>query len=94
MIPAAFEYEVAESVEHAVGLLGSREDAKLLAGGHSLLPAMRLRIARPGTLVDLGRLRDLRYVRDEGDVIAHLMLPARGPLEGAPPSWTIRSWRR
>ena len=42
MIPAAFEYEVAESVEHAVGLLGSREDAKLLAGGHSLLPAMRL----------------------------------------------------
>ena len=49
MIPASFEYEVAESVEQAVELLGSREDAKLLAGGHSLLPAMRLRIARPGT---------------------------------------------
>jgi carbon-monoxide dehydrogenase medium subunit len=84
MIPAAFEYEVAESVEHAVGLLGSREDAKLLAGGHSLLPAMRLRIARPGTLVDLGRLRDLRYVRDEGDANAIGALARHHDLETDP----------
>jgi carbon-monoxide dehydrogenase medium subunit len=70
MIPAPFEYEVAESVEHAAKLLGSNEDAKLLAGGHSLLPAMRLRIARPSLLVDIGRLRDLSYIREDGDRIA------------------------
>ena len=63
MIPAGFDYEVADSVEHAVELLG-REDAKLLAGGHSLIPAMRLRIARPSLLVDLGRLDGLSYVRE------------------------------
>src|SRR5262249_51242376 len=69
MIPAAFEYEVAESVEHAIELLGS-EDAKLLAGGHSLLPAMRLRLARPALLVDLWRVDGLRGVREDGDRIA------------------------
>ncbi|HEY7282428.1 MAG TPA: FAD binding domain-containing protein, partial [Actinomycetota bacterium] len=70
MIPAAFEYELAGSVQEAIELLGSREDAKLLAGGHSLIPAMKLRIARPGTLVDIGRLGDLSYVREDGDAIA------------------------
>ena len=70
MIPAAFDYEVAESVDHAIALLGEREDAKLLAGGHSLLPAMKLRLARPALLVDVGRLVDLSYVREEGDTIA------------------------
>ena len=70
MIPAPFDYEVAESVEHAVELLGSREDAKLLAGGHSLLPLLRLRFARPSLLVDIGRLDELSYVRDAGDSIA------------------------
>ena len=70
MIPAPFDYEVAESVEHAVELLGSREDAKLLAGGHSLIPLLRLRFARPALLVDLGRIDELRYVRDAGDTLA------------------------
>src|SRR5919204_6634827 len=70
MIPAPFEYEVAESVEHASELLGLDPDAKLLAGGHSLLPAMKLRIARPSLLIDLGRLRDLSYIREDGDRIA------------------------
>ncbi len=70
MIPASFEYELAESVDHAVDLLGSREDAKLLAGGHSLIPLMKLRFARPGTLVDIGRLAELTYVRDAGDSLA------------------------
>jgi len=70
MIPARFDYEVAESVAHASELLGSRDDAKALAGGHSLLPAMKLRIARPSLLVDLGRLSELRYVREDGDSIA------------------------
>jgi carbon-monoxide dehydrogenase medium subunit len=70
MIPAAFDYEVAESMEHAVMLLGEREDAKLLAGGHSLIPAMKLRLARPAVLVDIGRLASLSYVRDAGESIA------------------------
>jgi carbon-monoxide dehydrogenase medium subunit len=70
VIPARFDYEVAESPEHAVALLGEREDAKLLAGGHSLLPAMRIRLARPAWLIDIGRLRDLAYVREDGEEIA------------------------
>lgn len=67
MIPASFDYERAESVDQAVQLLGSNEDAKLLAGGHSLLPLMRLRLARPGLIVDIDRLADLEYVHEEGD---------------------------
>jgi aerobic carbon-monoxide dehydrogenase medium subunit len=70
MIPATFDYEVAESAEHAVSLLGSREDAKLLAGGHSLIPLLRLRFARPSLLVDIGRLPELSYVRDSGEWLA------------------------
>lgn len=69
MIPAAFDYERADSVDHAVELLGGREGAKLLAGGHSLLPLMRLRLARPALIVDIDRLSDLEYVRDAGDHI-------------------------
>jgi carbon-monoxide dehydrogenase medium subunit len=70
VIPAPFDYERAESVDHAVELLGSGRDAKLLAGGHSLLPFMRLRLARPELLVDIGRLSDLSYVREDGDRVA------------------------
>ncbi len=70
MIPAKFDYEVASSVDHAIELLGSDKDAKLIAGGHSLLPLMRLRLARPELLVDIGRLSDLSYVREDGDTIA------------------------
>jgi carbon-monoxide dehydrogenase medium subunit len=71
VIPAPFDYEVAESADHAVALLGQHgEDAKLLAGGHSLLPLMRLRLATPSVLVDIGRLQDLNYVRDAGDHLA------------------------
>ncbi len=70
VIPAKFDYEVASSVDHAIELLGSGQDAKLIAGGHSLLPLMRLRLARPELLVDIGRLSDLSYVREDGDAIA------------------------
>jgi len=70
MIPAPFDYEVAGSVDEAVSLLESREDSKLLAGGHSLLPLLRLRFARPSLLVDIGRLDELSYVRDAGSSIA------------------------
>ena len=71
MIPVAFDYEVAESVDHALQLLGQHgEDAKLLAGGHSLLPIMKLRLAAPAMLIDLGRIPDMNYVRDAGDHLA------------------------
>ena len=70
MIPATFDYEVAGSVDEAIRLLGHAADAKLLAGGHSLLPLMKLRFARPGLLVDIGRLEELSYVTDTGAEIA------------------------
>jgi len=70
MIPATFDYEVAESAEQAISLLGSREDAKLLAGGHSLIPLLRLRFSRPSLLVDIGRIGELSYVRDAGEQLA------------------------
>lgn len=71
MIPVAFDYEVAESVDHAIELLGQHgEDSKLMAGGHSLIPLMRIRLAAPSVLIDLGRLDDLRYVREDGDHLA------------------------
>ena len=71
MIPPAFDYVRPASLEEAIkALVDGGEDAKLLAGGHSLIPAMKLRIARPGTLVDIGRIGGLSYVREDGDAIA------------------------
>jgi len=71
VIPAAFEYVRAESAAEAISALTEHgEDAKLLAGGHSLLPLMKLRLATPSVLVDIGRVPDLSYVRDEGDHVA------------------------
>ena len=71
MIPAAFDYVRAESAEHAISLIVEHgEDAKFIAGGHSLLPMMKLRMAQPSVLVDIGRLAELSYIRDAGDHIA------------------------
>ena len=71
MIPAAFDYKRATSAAEAVSLVGQYGDeAKFLAGGHSLLPLMKLRLAQPSVLVDIGRLTDLSYIRDEGEHIA------------------------
>lgn len=84
MIPAKFDYEVAESVEHAIELLGSGDDAKLLAGGHSLLPLMKLRFARPSLLVDIGRVPDLAYVRDAGGTLAIGALTRHHDVAGDP----------
>jgi len=71
MIPAPFDYVRASSVDEAISLIGEHGDeAKFLAGGHSLLPLMKLRLAQPSVLVDIGRLHDLSYIREEGDHIA------------------------
>ncbi|MFL5738266.1 MAG: FAD binding domain-containing protein [Actinomycetota bacterium] len=82
MIPAAFEYERAATIDDALGILADRGDeAKLLAGGHSLLPLMKLRLAQPALLVDIGRLDELRYIREEDDVIAIGALTRHADLE-------------
>jgi carbon-monoxide dehydrogenase medium subunit len=71
MIPAAFDYLRADSAEAAIAALAEHGDeAKLLAGGHSLIPLMKLRLAAPSLLVDIGRLDDLSYIRDAGDHVA------------------------
>lgn len=71
MIPAAFDYVRADSADAAIAALAQYGDeAKLLAGGHSLLPLMKLRLATPAVLVDIARLRDLSFVRDAGDHVA------------------------
>ena len=82
MIPAAFEYVRADSVDAALSALTEYGDeAKLLAGGHSLLPLMKLRLAAPSVLVDVGRLDDLRYINDAGDYIAIGALTRHRDLE-------------
>jgi carbon-monoxide dehydrogenase medium subunit len=71
MIPPAFTYRRASSVDEALGLASEYgDDAKYLAGGHSLLPLMKLRFAAPAVLIDLGRLAELSYIRDEGTYVA------------------------
>ena len=70
MIPAQFDYETPSTLSEAIALLGQHpDDAKILAGGHSLIPAMKLRLATPQILVDLGRIKDLSYIREEGGQI-------------------------
>jgi len=69
MIAAQFDYVRANTLEEAVSLLAQNEDAKILAGGHSLIPAMKLRLAQPPLLVDIGRIKDLSYVSQENGQI-------------------------
>jgi carbon-monoxide dehydrogenase medium subunit len=71
MIPSLFDYKRASSAAEAISLVTEYgEDAKFLAGGHSLLPLMKLRLAAPSVLVDIGRLKDLSYITDAGSYIA------------------------
>ena len=70
MIPAAFDYARPSTVDEALqAIAAGGEDVKILAGGQSLIPVMRLRLAAPSTVVDLGRVQELRGVRDDGDAI-------------------------
>jgi carbon-monoxide dehydrogenase medium subunit len=85
MIPAAFEYVRAESVDDAIAqITEAGDEAKFLAGGHSLLPLMKLRLAQPSVLVDIGRISDLSYIRDAGDHIAIGALTRHMDLETSP----------
>jgi aerobic carbon-monoxide dehydrogenase medium subunit len=70
MIPRDFEYHAPKTVPDAIKLLGQfGDEAKLLAGGHSLLPMMKLRFAQPGHLIDLGRIGELKGIREDGGTI-------------------------
>jgi carbon-monoxide dehydrogenase medium subunit len=70
MIPASFDYQAPATLEEAVSLLASDPDgAKVLAGGHSLIPAMKLRLAQPQLLVDIARIKSLSYIREDGNQI-------------------------
>ena len=71
MVPAKFDYEAPATIDEALSLLSQNQDtAKLLAGGHSLIPAMKLRLAQPGLVIDLARIKDLSYIREDGNTIA------------------------
>lgn len=70
MIPAQFDYQAPQTLADAVALLAQNpQDAKVLAGGHSLIPAMKLRLAQPQLLIDIGRIKELSYIREVGDRI-------------------------
>ena len=70
MITAQFDYQAPATLEEAVSLLaGDPDGAKVLAGGHSLIPAMKLRLAQPQLLIDIARIKSLAYIREEGDQI-------------------------
>jgi carbon-monoxide dehydrogenase medium subunit len=68
--PAPFDYERATSVEGAIAALKAHEDSRIIAGGHSLLPMMKLRLASPSRLIDINDLHELSYIREEGDEVA------------------------
>ncbi len=71
MIPESFDYQRASTVSEAISLLQQHgEDAKIVAGGHSLVPTMKLRLATPGTLIDIGGISELKYINDKGDYLA------------------------
>ncbi|CAB4564525.1 unannotated protein [freshwater metagenome] len=85
MIPASFDYVRAGSAAEAISLIGQYGDeAKFLAGGHSLLPMMKLRLAQPTVLVDIARVKDLSYIRDAGDHIAIGALTRHMDVETSP----------
>jgi carbon-monoxide dehydrogenase medium subunit len=70
MIPVAFDYAAPTSVGEALALLAEAgEDGKILAGGQSLIPVLKLRLAAPGTVIDLGKIDELRGIREDGDVL-------------------------
>lgn len=85
MIPAAFDYKRAGSAAEAISLVAEYgEDAKFLAGGHSLLPLMKLRLAQPAVLIDIARISDLSYITDAGSHIAIGALTRHMDVEKSP----------
>src|SRR5256885_8230435 len=85
MYPAAFEYHAPTSVKEALGLLGKLgDDAKLLAGGHSLIPMMKLRLAQPKHLIDLKNVAGLKGIKEDGSTIVIGAMTTWYDLEASP----------
>jgi carbon-monoxide dehydrogenase medium subunit len=85
MIPASFDYHAPQTLDEAIALLGRFGDtAKILAGGQSLIPAMRFRLASPEVLVDINRIRDLAYIEERGDHLAIGAMTREHALEASP----------
>ncbi|TCC05577.1 FAD binding domain-containing protein [Kribbella soli] len=84
MIPVAFEYFAPATVDEALGLLREHSDAKVLAGGQSLMPALRLRLAAPEVIVDIQKIDDLRGVRDDGDALVIGAMTPHSTVESDP----------
>lgn len=84
MIPAAFDYAAPTSVQEALQALAEADDAKVLAGGQSLLPILRMRLNAPETVVDLGRIDELKGIRDDGDAIVVGAMTAYSDVVGDP----------
>jgi carbon-monoxide dehydrogenase medium subunit len=86
MIPAAFDYHAPETLEEALALLRQHpDDAKVLSGGQSLLPLLKLRLGMAGHLVDINRVPGLEYIREEGGGCASAAGPGRA-------TWSARRW--
>lgn len=84
MIPAAFDYVTADSADAAIAALAEHGDeAKLLAGGHSLIPLMKFRLATPSVIIDIGRLSDLSYIKEDGDQVAVGAMTTHRALENS-----------
>lgn len=82
MIPGAFDYHSPSTLDEAVALLaGAGDDAKILAGGQSLIPAMRFRLAQPATLIDINGIGGLDYIREEGGILTIGGLTRESALE-------------
>ena len=83
MYPSECDYHRADSLEEAVRLLGEHPDARLLAGGHSLIPMMKLRLAQPAVLIDIGRLGELRGIGAENGVVSVGALATHAEIAGS-----------
>jgi aerobic carbon-monoxide dehydrogenase medium subunit len=84
MIPAAFDYHAPRSLDEAIALLGKHAGAKVLAGGQSLIPAMRFRLATPEVLIDINNISQLEYIREQGGYLAIGALTRETALEESP----------
>ena len=84
MYPAAFEYHAPTSVQDALGLLGKLPEAKILAGGHSLVPMMKLRLAQPKHLIDLRKVPGLSGIKEDGGVLAIGAMTTHWEVESSP----------
>jgi aerobic carbon-monoxide dehydrogenase medium subunit len=80
MIPASFDYKRASSVAEALQLMKANPDAKIIAGGHSLLPAMKLRLNQPSLLIDIAKISELNFIRDRGKYIAIGAMTTHGTI--------------